>query len=168
MNKWSTRFFPTLAALMFTTASSSSDTALPPPADAPVEPGGFARAAELERLLPQMCLSCSPCGRRGHLHGAQPPPTGGRLAFHPHPCLNGIGCGAHPSCGLGDLAMGPAADLIDSLKESTPTQLASLVERYSHMIQVNEARRALQLIGCGNRIVASYSSETIPALEALL
>jgi len=64
--------------------------------------------------------------------------------------------------------MAAAADLIDSLKDSTPTQLASLVERYSHMVQVNRARRALQLIGCNERIVASYSSETIPALEALL
>lgn len=60
------------------------------------------------------------------------------------------------------------AELIDSLKDSSPAQLASLVERYSHMVKVNEARRALQLIGCNERIVASYSSGTIPALEALL
>ena len=162
-----TRFVPTLAALVLTIASSASDPASPPPADTPVEPVAFAYAAELDRVLPQMCLSCSPCGRRGHLHGDRPPPTGGRVAFHPHPCLNGIGCGAHPSCGMGEV-MSAAGDLIESLKTSTPTQLASLVERYSHMLQFNEARRALQLIGCDDRIVASYSSETIPALEALL
>ena len=64
--------------------------------------------------------------------------------------------------------MAEAADLIDALKDSTPPQLASLVERYSHMVKVNETRRVLQLIGCNKRIVASYSSETIPALEAIL
>lgn len=51
--------------------------------------------------------------------------------------------------------MAAAADLIDSLKDSTPTQLASPVERYPHIVQVNRARRALQLIGCNERIVAS-------------
>ena len=168
MNKWLTRFVPTVAALMLTIASSASDTALPSPADMPVEPVAFAHAAELERVLPQACFSCSSCGKRGHEHGEQPLPFGGRWAYHPHPCLQGGGCGFHPECGMGDLAMAAAADLIDSLRDSTPTQLASLVERYSHMVQVNEARRVLQLIGCNKRIVASYSSETIPALEALL
>lgn len=168
MNKWLTRFVPTPAALILTIASSASDTPLPSPAGTSAEPVAFVHAEELERVLPQTCLSCSSCGKRGHMHPQQPPPFGGYLAFHPHPCLDGIGCGAHPSCGMGDLAMGAAADLIDALRDSTPTQLALLVERYSHMVRVNEARRALQLIGCDNRIVASYSSETIPALEALL
>ncbi len=166
MNKFLTRFVPTLAVLMLTIGSSVSDTALSSPADTPVEPAAF--AAELERVLPQACLSCSPCGKNAHRHGEQPPPTGGRLAYHPHPCLDGGGCEWHPSCGLGDQAMAAAADLINSLRESTQAQLSSLVERYPQMIQINEDRRALQLIGCNNRIVASYSSDTIPALEALL
>jgi len=168
MNKWLTRFVPTPAALMLTIASSASDTGLPSPADMPVEPVAFAHAAELERVLPQGCFSCSPCGKNAHKHGDRPLPTGGREAYHPHPCLKGGGCDVHPECGTSELAMAAAAELIDSLKDSTPTQLASLVERYSHMVQVNRARRALQLIGCNERIVASYSSETIPALEALL
>lgn len=181
MNKWLTRFVPTLAALTLTIAPSASDTALPSRADTRVEPVAFAHAAaehaaaehaaaehaaaELERALPQACFSCSPCGKNGHKHGDRPLPTGGREAYHPHPCLEGGGCDFHPEC---KVTMAAAADLIDSLKDSTPTQLASLVERYSHMVQVNRARRALQLIWCNERIVASYSSETIPALEALL
>ncbi len=166
MKKWLTRFVPTLAALALTIAPSASDTALPSHADMPVEPVAVAHAAaELERVLPQACFSCSSCGKNGHKHGDRPLPTGGRQAFHPHPCLEGGGCDFHPEC---TVTMAAAADLIDSLRDSTPTQLASLVERYSHMVQVNRARRALQLIGCNERIVASYSSETIPALEALL
>lgn len=166
MNKWLTRFVPTLAALTLTIASSAIDTALPSPADMAVEPVAFAHAAELERVLPQACFSCSSCGKNAHKHGNQPLPTGGREAYHPHPCLEGGGCDFHPECK--EKTMAAAADLIDSLKDSTPTQLASLVERYPHIVQVNRARRALQLIGCNERIVASYSSETIPALEALL
>lgn len=168
MNKWLTRFAPTLAALMLTIAPSAIDTVLPSPADMPLEPVAFADAAELESVLPQACFGCSSCGKRGHRHPDQPLPFGGRWAYHPHPCLQGGGCEVHPQCGMGDQAMGAVADLIDSLRDSTPTQLALVLERYSHLVQVNEARRALQLIGCDNRIVASYSSETIPALEALL
>ncbi|WP_419934305.1 hypothetical protein [Candidatus Palauibacter sp.] len=168
MNKWLTRFVPMLAALTLTIAPSASDTALPSPADLAVEPVAFAYAAKLEKVLPQMCVSCSPCGKKGHEHTEEAPPAGGVLAYHPHDCLQGGGCDWHPSCGLGDQAMLAAADLIDSLRGSTPAQLASLVERYSHLVQINEARRVLQLIGCNNRIVASYSSQTIPALEALL
>lgn len=168
MNKSLMHFVPTLAALMLTITFSASDTALPSIADRPSEPVAFAHAAELERVLPQACFSCSSCGKKGHKHGDQPLPTGGRWAYHPHPCLQGGGCDFHPECGTSELAMAAAADLIDSMKDSTPTQLASLVERYSHMVQVNKARRALQLIACNNRIVASYSSQTIPALEALL
>jgi len=166
MNKWLTRFVPTLAALTLAIAPSASDTALPSPADMRAEPVAFAdAAAELERVLPQACFSCSSCGKNAHKHGNQPLPSGGREAYHPHPCLEGGGCEFHPEC---EVTMAAAADLIDSLKDSTPTELASLVERYSHMVQVNRARRALQLIGCNEQIVASYSSETIPALEALL
>ncbi len=169
MNRWLTRFVPTLAALTLTIAPSASDTALPSPTDLRVEPVAVAdAAAALERVLPQACFSCSPCGKKGHEHGDQPLPTGGRWAYHPHPCLQGGGCEFHPECGMGELAMAAAADLIDSLKDATPTQLGLLVERYAHMVQVNGARRAVQLIGCNERIVASYSSETIPALEALL
>jgi len=36
------------------------------------------------------------------------------------------------------------------------------------MVKINEDRRALQIVGCNDRIIASYSSRTIPALEALL
>lgn len=169
MNKWLTRFVPTLAALTLTIAPSASDTALPSPADMRAEPVAFVdAAAELERVLPQACFSCSSCGKNAHKHGDRPLPTGGREAYHPHPCLKGGGCDVRPECGTSELAMAAAVELIDSMRDSTPTQLASLVERYSHMVQVNRARRALQLIGCNERIVASYSSETIPALEALL
>ena len=168
MNKWLPRLVPTLAALTLTIASGDSDTVLSSPAHMPLEPVAFAHAAELERVLPQACFSCRSCGKNSHEHGNNPLPSGGRLAFHPHECLAGGSCDLHPECGIGEQAMASAADLIDSLKESTPSQLASLVERYPHMVQVNEARRALQLIGCNKRIVASYSSKTIPALEALL
>ena len=86
-------FVPTPAALMLTIASSASDTELPSPADMPVEPVAFAHAAELEGVLPQGCFSCSPCGKKGHKHGNQPLPTGGRWAYHPHPRSPPVG---HP------------------------------------------------------------------------
>lgn len=151
MNTWLSRFVPSLAALTLSIAPIASDTALPPPADTPIEPVAFAHAAELERVLPQACFSRSSCSKNGHEHGNQPLPFGGRWAYHPHPCIQGGGCDFHPECGTGDLAVAATANLIDSLKGSTPSQLASLVERYSHMVQVNEARRALQLVGCDNK-----------------
>ena len=62
MNRWLTRFVPTLTALTPTIAPSASDTASPLRADTRMEPVAFAdAAAELGRVLPQACFSCSPC-----------------------------------------------------------------------------------------------------------
>ena len=168
MNKWLNRSVLAFAALILATGSGAIGVASPAVAVVPVDHVALANGMDLDDMLPQMCLSCSPCGKRGHEHGARIPPTGGRAAFHPHPCLEGIGCGSHPKCGMGSEVMSRAADLIESLKTSTPAQLAATVERYPHRMHVNAARGALQLIGCNDQIVASYSYKSIPALKALL
>ena len=169
MNKWLTRFVPMLAALTLTIAPSASDTALPSPADLAVEPVAFAYAAKLEKVLRRCACPARRAARKATSTQRRPHLPVASWRTIRMIASKAAGCDWHPSCGLvGDQAMLAAADLIDSLRGSTPAQLASLVERYSHLVQINEARRVLQLIGCNNRIVASYSSQTIPALEALL
>ena len=59
-------------------------------------------------------------------------------------------------------------DLEVAIKRSTPAELAAFVKANPARIRLNHERAALQLVGCNDAIVASYSSETIPALEALL
>jgi len=170
MNKLLTHFVPAIVVLALAVVSSSA--VLPPRAETsaeaePAEAGPLALAVELEAMIPQWCLPCFSCADdNGHPHGYEPSPLGGRVAFHPHGYVEGSNCGSHPSCG-GE-AMSAAADLIDSLMGSTPSQLALLAVRYPNMVRVNESRRALQLVGCNNRVIASYSSKTIPALKALL
>ncbi len=168
MNKWLTHNVLAFVALILATGSGAIDVASPAGPVVPVDPIALANGKDLDDMLPQMCLSCSPCGKRGHKHGKRIPTTGGRAAFHPHPCLEGIGCGSHPKCGLGGEIRSAAADLIESLKTSTPAQLAATVERYPHRMHLNAARGSLQLIGCNDQIVASYSYKSIPALKALL
>lgn len=122
----------------------------------------------LDELLAQVCLTCYPCEKRGHrIEERKPPPNRGYLAFHGYPCLENSGdCGSHPKCtGMGEDATA-AADLISSLKASTPLELAALLERSPHRVRINKSRKSLQLIGCQNQVVASYSVTSIPALEA--
>lgn len=128
----------------------------------------------LDEVLAQRCLQCYPCGRHGHRVEERSPARGrgGHMAFHGKPCLeNGGGCDTHTKCrggaGQGDVRTA-ATDLINSLKSSTPLQLAALLERNSHRLRINESRKALQLIGCQNQVVASYSVTSIPALEAFV
>ena len=68
----------------------------------------------LDEVLAQRCDPCSTtCPKSGHkILDSKPPPGGGNLAYHPHPCLEySGGCeppprGAHPSCrGGGDFAL---------------------------------------------------------------
>ena len=133
-------------------------------------------AMALEDLLAQTCYLCGECGLDGHeILNRRPPPNGGRLGFHPHPCQERAGpCdgdpdrGGHPPCGGVDILVAGSSDVIQTLKASTPDQLTALLASNPHRLRINQSRSALQLIGCENRVVASYSVNTIPALEALI
>jgi len=128
MNKLLTHFVPAIVVLALAVASSTA--VLPSHADTPAEAGPLALAAELEAMIPQWCLPCFSCADdNGHAHGYEPSPLGGRVAFHPHGCVEGSNCGSHPSCGPDGGAMAVAADLVDSLKGSTPDQLVLLSEQ---------------------------------------
>ena len=133
-------------------------------------------AMALEDLLAQTCYLCSDCGDDGHqILNRRPPPDGGRLASHPHPCQENAGpCdtdprrGGHPRCGVTDILVAGSSDVIQTLKASTPDQLTALLASNPHRLRINRSRNALQLIGCWNQVVASYSVNSIPALEALI
>ncbi len=130
----------------------------------------------LEDLLAHTCYMCVGCGDDGHeILNRRPPPDGGNLAFHPHPCQERAGpCdldpkrGGHPPYGGVGILVAGSSDVIQTLKRSTPAQLAALLESAPHRLRINRSRNALQLIGCWNEVVASYSVKSIPALEALI
>ncbi len=128
----------------------------------------------LEDLLAQTCYPCEPCDGFGHrILDSRPPPNDGRLAFHPHPCITRTGScdpedGPHPPCGGTEAFASGFSDVIQTLKASTSEQLTALVAGSPHRLRINRSRQALQLIGCQDRVVASYSVNSIPALEALL
>jgi len=131
MNKLLTHFVPAIVVLALAVVSSSAvmPTGAGTPAEAePADVGPLALAAELEAMIPQWCLPCTECRHEGHRHGYQPTPVGGYLAYHPHECVDNIGCDSHQSCG--GQAMAAPAELIESLKSSTPGQLALLAEHY--------------------------------------
>lgn len=130
----------------------------------------------LDELLAQECYACEVCDEgNGHeiLNQTDPPPGEGVAAYHDHPCLAGSGgCfgerDPHPRCNGPQFAFSQGSDdVINSLIASTPVQLATLLERYPHRLRINQSRKALQLIGCRNQVVASYSATSIPALAAL-
>lgn len=165
-----------LAALLVVAAVSGSTPDGAIRDDARAAPTASSVAMALEDVLAQTCYMCVGCEDDGHeiLHRA-PPPDGGRLAFHPHPCQARSGpCdhdpnrGGHPPCGGTDILVAGSSDVIQTLKGSTPDQLAALLESTPHRLQINRSRNALQLIGCSNQVVASYSVNSIPALEAFI
>ena len=131
---------------------------------------GSVIGSELDALLAQKCLVCRPCDEDGHeILNQKPPPTGGHEAYHHYPCLERSGdCSSHPKCGANRDVAAAATDLINSLKASNPMQLAALLERNPHRMRINESRKALQLIGCRDQVVASYSVVSIPALAAFV
>jgi beta-phosphoglucomutase-like phosphatase (HAD superfamily) len=61
-----------------------------------------------------------------------------------------------------------ASDVIQTLKGSTADQLTVLLASNPDRLRINRSRGALQLIGCWNQVVASYSANSIPALEVLI
>ena len=163
-----------IAALLAVAAASGStpDGAMWNDAKATDPPAPSLEMA-LENLLVDRCYLCGDCGKFGHkILNRRPWFGGGKVAAHPHPCLEDSGrCdlpykeGGHRSCGI--FAAG-SSDVIRDLKASTPDELAGLLEGSPHRLRINRSRKALQLIGCPDQVVASYSVNSIPALEALL
>jgi len=127
---------------------------------------------DLERRLAGFCFACSSCGFRRHRLSGSPPPMGGVVGFHPESCGEGY-CSLHPSCGGGGDAMAhrdgeaiPAT--IASLAAAAPASLLTIAAALPQRVRINYDRRALQLIGCRNQVVASYSSALIPALREIV
>ena len=142
---------------------------------------GYSIGSELDALLAVDCLHCRPCDKnKGHeILDKTAPPGPGVEAHHPHPCQKNSGpCfldprdpenkPPHPQCS-NQLGFDPRLDdVINDLITSTPVELAALLEHYPHRLRVNKRRKALQLLGCGNQVVGSYSVTSIPALEAFV
>ncbi len=166
-----------VAALLVVTGVSGSTPGSVPDGSVPNDMRANAATAPsvamaLEELLAQLCYQCIDCGSHGHRIMNR---SGGSLAFHPHPCQDRAGAcdfdpdrGGHPRCGATEALFADAGDVIQTLKESTPDELAALVASIPDRLLVNRSRNALQLIGCSNQVVASYSVNSIPALGALV
>ncbi len=58
--------------------------------------------------------------------------------------------------------------ILQAIKDATPEDLTALAAKHPDRLRINHDRRALQLVGCGNRIIASYGTMSIPSLEMLL
>ena len=179
--------------LVLASALSLSAVALEPPAGAPSPADGWAEPASatamalttdfptgeiaLERmvvawdgLVPLGCYTCSACGtdNKDHELFGHPPPTGGKEAAHTEECQTGS-CSDHGDCGPGMAAANEAMWRVTRAAfEATPSELASVLDRHPSRIHVNHERAALQLIGCGGVIVASYPAASLPSLQALL
>lgn len=124
---------------------------------------------DLDRLLVGYCFGCFSCRKGGHALGGDPPPQGGRVGYHPENCSPGS-CSDHPSCGLGDTAQNTASlvTATQAMSRATPAELMAFMARNPRRVRINEARRALQLIGCADQVVASYQAASVPALATLL
>ena len=59
-------------------------------------------------------------------------------------------------------------EAVQAIKTAAPAELTALADKYPDRVRINHARRALQLVGCGNAIIASYGTMSIPSLETLL
>lgn len=125
-------------------------------------------ATELERLLPSFCFLCMRCVRGHMLVDGPPPPLGGFQGFHPESCGWGT-CDMHPSCGGYAASGATLPDLLSrSLMAVDATGLRTLLAELPHRIRIHHGRRVLQLIGCEDQVVASYSVASVPALEMVL
>ena len=124
---------------------------------------------KLELFLPWYCFTCRACifGRH-QLTGAD---REGVVGFHPEACTAGS-CSQHPTCIVSDEIVGASKDVLaatlESLTTAAPAEITALANGFPHVVRINRDRRALQLIGCGDQIVASWSSNSIPALQEVL
>lgn len=58
------------------------------------------------------------------------------------------------------------SQIVRTLREATPQVLASAVARHPQLM-LNGDRGALQLVGCGGAVVASYPVATLASLQPL-
>jgi hypothetical protein len=151
-------------------AEPASALAFAPTIDVPTgEPALERLVVAWDGLLPLGCYTCGPCGtdNKDHELYGQPPPAGGKEAAHTEECQIGS-CADHDDCGPGMAAANEAMwQVTRAALEATPSELAAVLDRHPGRMQVNNERAALQLIGCGGVIVASYPAASLPALRAL-
>lgn len=124
---------------------------------------------KLEFFLPWYCFTCRACVFGRHqLTGAD---REGVVGFHLEACTTGS-CSQHPTCIVSDEIVGANKDVLvgtlESLTAAAPAEIAALANGFPHVVRINRDRRALQLVGCGDQIVASWSSNSIPALQEVL
>ena len=123
---------------------------------------------KLELLLQWYCFTCVPC-RGGHqLMGSD---REGVVGFHPEACTEGS-CSQHPPCIVSDEVAGSSKDVLRPtlawMAAAAPSEIVALARAFPHVVRINRDRQALQLIGCGDQIVASWSPTSIPALQEVL
>lgn len=58
--------------------------------------------------------------------------------------------------------------VLQAIRDATPEDLAALAAKHPDRLRINHERRALQLVGCGDAIIASYGTMSIPSLAMLL
>ena len=154
------------------------DASRPPTALAAVEAGNWAMSLDLDWLLQWPCQDCVECftfgGSWGHRLVANPSPWNARVGWHKN--CNPGSCFIHPWCQPDAMADGASRDpgeqdpwkTVEVIKNATPPELMALVAKYPEAVRINGDRRALQLIGCGETVVASYGVTSVPSLRALL
>ena len=143
----------------------ASGTAYSTSANAEVEEIG----TKLELLRQWYCFNCEGCIWGGHrLTGSD---KEGVIGFHPEACTHGP-CSQHPTCGITDeiaeASNGVLLAVVESLTAAAPAEIVALASAFPHVVRVNRDRRALQVIGCGDKIVASWSATSVPALREVL
>lgn len=124
--------------------------------------------ADLTWLSSAGCQECSPCNELKHQLTPSPYPWNGRVAEHD--CAIGD-CFDHLPCGpdIADAAaLQDATSTIHAIRRADPAELKALVAAYPHLLRINHRRQALQLVGCGSAVVASYGIASIPSLGTLL
>lgn len=123
--------------------------------------------ADLAWLSSVGCHDCFQCDY-GHEFDSNPLPLAGREGTHE--CEPGS-CGVHGMCDpdMASALMGPDVKAtLKAIRGATPEELLALVAKYPHRLRVNQSRRALQLAGCGDSVVASYGTMSVPSLAVLL
>lgn len=125
------------------------------------------------------CLLCHDCitewGWWGHLLAGTPAHWLDGRAGYQHMCWEGP-CFVHSYCQpgdrLGSTSLSREREMLEitanALKRATPDELLALLSKYPERVHIHNARRALQLTGCENAVIASYGITSIPALGELL
>ena len=130
---------------------------------------------DFERLLPGFCMRCFTCPGQVRHHSLEWKELGkpGYTGYHPEDCEWGSCTEArHRPCG-GSKTVDFAADdqlpaALEAIRTATAEELTAVLVRHPLRLRLNHARKALQLVGCEDEVVASYGVSSIPALRVLL